>query len=97
MYRFAYIGNFLLTASAGVVFVLLSDLQAAFDLPTWGLGIIAGAGFGGALIVQILLAPLADRGRTFPLQNRSGWWQESIGNFWFVLADDRSRWPLLGP
>lgn len=58
-----YAASFLLAASAGVVFVLLSDLQAAFDLPTWGLGLIAAMGFLGALAVQLLLAPLADRGQ----------------------------------
>jgi MFS family permease len=58
-----YAAMFLLATSAGVVFVLLSDFQDAYGLPTWGLGLIAAMGFLGALAVQLLLAPLADRGR----------------------------------
>lgn len=58
-----YVAQFLLAASAGVVFVLLSDFQDAYGLPDWGLGVIAAMGFLGALAVQLLLAPLADRGR----------------------------------
>lgn len=86
VYRIAYVANFILTATAGVVFVLLSDLQDAFGLPTWGLGVIAGAGFGGSLVVQILLAPLADRGRTFSV-GAVGLAAGAIGSFWFVIAD----------
>ena len=86
MYRVAYVANFLLTATAGVVFVLLSDLQDTFDLPTWGLGLIAGAGFAGSLVVQILLAPYADRGRTFSV-GAIGLGAGVVGCFWFVLAD----------
>ena len=86
MYRFAYITNFLLAATAGVVFVLLSDLQDTFGIPTWGLGVIAGTGFLGALIVQLLLAPLADRGATLTV-GAIGLAAGVGGSFWFVVAD----------
>lgn len=85
MYRVAYVANFFLTATAGVVFVLLSDLQETFDLPTWGLGVIAGAGFAGSLVTQLLLAPFADRGATFAV-GATGLAAGVIGSFWFVFA-----------
>lgn len=62
-----YITNFLLTSSLGVVFVFLEDIQADYGLQDWEIGAVAGAGFGAALIAQLLLAPLADRGTSRPL------------------------------
>lgn len=62
MLRLVYLVNFLITASIGVVFVFLADLQERFDLATWEIGAIAAAGFVAALIAQLVLAPLADRG-----------------------------------
>ncbi len=51
-----------LTASTSVVFPLLAQLQDAYGLPTWSLGVISGAAFLAGLVSQLLLAPLADRG-----------------------------------
>lgn len=52
----------LLTSSTSVVFPLLAQLQDAYDLPTWSLGVISGSAFIAGLVAQLLLAPLADRG-----------------------------------
>ncbi len=86
MYRIAYLANFLLTATAGAVFVLLSDLQDTFGLATSDLGIIAGAGFLGALVTQLLVAPIADRGETFAV-GAAGLVAGMAGSAWFVVAD----------
>ena len=51
-----------LTASTSVVFPLLAQLQQAYGLPTWSLGVISGSAFIAGLAAQLLLAPLADRG-----------------------------------
>ncbi len=52
----------LLTASTSVVFPLLAELQAAYGLPTWSLGLLSAAAFLAGLAAQLLLAPLADHG-----------------------------------
>lgn len=62
-----YLTNFLLTSSLGVVFVFLEDVQTDNGLADWEVGAIASTGFGAALIAQLLLAPLADRGRSTSL------------------------------
>lgn len=62
-----YLTNFLMTASLGVVFVFLEDVQVDHGLADWEIGAIAGTGFGAALVAQLLLAPLADRGTSRPL------------------------------
>lgn len=59
-----YITNFLLTSALGVVFVFLEDVQRLNGLADWEVGAIAGTGFGAALVAQLLLAPLADRGQS---------------------------------
>ncbi|MEL6983121.1 MAG: MFS transporter, partial [Actinomycetota bacterium] len=59
-----YITNFLLTSALGVVFVFLEDVQRRHDLADWEIGAIAATGFGAALVAQLLLAPLADRGQS---------------------------------
>ena len=51
-----------LAASTSVVFPLLAQLQDAYGLPTWSLGLISGSAFIAGLAAQLLLAPLADRG-----------------------------------
>lgn len=58
-----YATQFLLTAALGVVFVFLEDVQTRFGLADWEIGVIAGTGFGASLLAQMLLSPLADRGR----------------------------------
>lgn len=62
-----YATNFLLASALGVVFVFFEDVQTKFDLTDLEVGLIAGAGFGAAFVVQLVLAPMADRGRTGPL------------------------------
>ncbi len=92
VYRFAYIAGFALSSSAGVVFVLLSDLQERYGLPSWGVGAIASAGFVAGLVIQILIAPFADRGgvaRLGAIALTAG----VGGTVWFVFAD--SLFPLV--
>lgn len=62
-----YLANFLLTSSLGVVFVFLEDVQREHGLADWEIGTVAATGFAAALVAQVLLAPLADRGRSRPL------------------------------
>lgn len=62
-----YSTYFILTAALGVIFVLLEDLQSRHGLADWEVGLIAGTGFGAALVVQTVLSPLADRGVKIPL------------------------------
>jgi MFS family permease len=45
-----------------VVFTLISDLQDATGISTASLGLITATGFVVGLVVQLLVAPLADRG-----------------------------------
>ncbi len=58
----------LLTCSFGtstansVIFAVLSDLQDAYHFAPSGLGLIAGTGFLMGLLVQLFIAPYADRG-----------------------------------
>lgn len=59
-----YLTNFLLTSSLGVVFVFLEDVQTDNGLDDWEVGAIASTGFAAALVAQLLLAPMADRGRS---------------------------------
>ncbi len=62
VHRFAYVAGFALASSAGVVFVLLADLKERYGLPSWGIGVIASSGFIAGLVIQLLVAPFADRG-----------------------------------
>lgn len=62
-----YATNFLLASALGVIFVFLEDVQRDNGLADWEIGIVAGTGFAAALVAQLLLSPLADRGRSTPL------------------------------
>ena len=62
-----YATYFFYTSSLGVVFVFLEDVQSRHGLADWELGAVAATGFGAALVVQLMLSPLADRGRRLPL------------------------------
>ncbi len=53
-----------MTAAVGVIFVFLEDVQTDHSLADWEVGVIAGAGFGTALVTQLVMSPLADRGRS---------------------------------
>ena len=48
--------------SNSMIFPALSDLQDKYRFSDAGLGYIAAAGFLASLIVQLTIAPLADRG-----------------------------------
>jgi len=52
----------LLAAGNSVIFALLPELQDKFGFSDAGLGVITAAGFGMSFVVQLLVAPLADRG-----------------------------------
>lgn len=67
MARISYLTNYLLAASLGVGFVFLADVQDAYGLADWQLGVVVASGFISALVTQLLLAPFADRGRIVAL------------------------------
>lgn len=50
------------TIGLGVIIALLADLQTEYDLPTAGLGLVAGAAFLTAFIGYVWLSRYADRG-----------------------------------
>jgi MFS family permease len=58
----AYVVSFLLAASIGLVFVFLADLQDDFGLSEVEVSIVASTGFLAALVSQLVLSPLVDRG-----------------------------------
>jgi len=60
--RWLYALNFLMATSIGLVFVFLADVQDRYGLADWQLGFVASMGFLAALVTQLLLAPLLDRG-----------------------------------
>ena len=60
--RWLYALNFLNATSIGLVFVFLADVQDRYGLANWQIGFIASMGFLAALVTQLLLAPLLDRG-----------------------------------
>ncbi len=59
-----YLTNFLFASALGVVFVFLEDIQRLRGLAEWEIGLVAGNGFLAALVAQLLLAPMADQGRS---------------------------------
>lgn len=60
--RVLYLASAVSQAAIGVLFPLLADLQDRYDLPTWGLGAMTAAAFATSLLVQLGVAPLADKG-----------------------------------
>jgi MFS family permease len=72
-------------AGVGSVFALLAELQKRYDLPTGGLGWIAGSAFAAALVTQLSLARYADRGYA-TLLLRAGVVAAAAGLIWFALA-----------
>ena len=87
-----YATQFLLTASLGVIFAYLADLQDRYDLTNLELGTIAAVGFIAGMASQLLLSPLVDRGH-----HRTVVWVSVLcavaGAFGFVFAD--STWSLV--
>ncbi len=54
--------NFVQACGIGLVFVFLADVQDRYGLENWELGTIAAMGFLSALVTQLTLSPLLDRG-----------------------------------
>lgn len=54
--------SFAVATSNSVIFAALSDLQDTYGFSDAGLGYIAGTGFAAGLLVNLFVAPLADRG-----------------------------------
>jgi len=54
--------SFGIATSNSIIFGALSDLQDKYNFSDSGLGFISAAGFLASLIVQLVVAPLADRG-----------------------------------
>ena len=80
-----FVAIFVLTASVGVVFGLIASLQDELGFEDGVLGIIAAAAFFSAVLAQLLLAPLADRGFTKVLM-LSAVSVAALGCLWFALA-----------
>lgn len=89
--RLIYAVNFLMAMSLGVVFVFLADLQDRNGLETWELGIVAAAGFLAALIAQVILSPLADRGH-IGILSAIALAASVVGTLGFVVANQ--TWTL---
>jgi MFS family permease len=54
--------SFAVATSNSVIFAALGDLQDTYGFPDSGLGLIAGSGFLMGFLVQLFVAPCADRG-----------------------------------
>ena len=87
-----YTTQFLVTASMGVIFAYLADLQDRYGLSHWEVSSIAAAGFVAGLLAQMFLSPLVDRGH-----HRFVAWVSVtaavLGAFGFVFAHD--TWSLV--
>ncbi len=53
---------FAMEAGGSVIFALMGNLQDEFQFSDGGLGLIAAAGFMASFVMQIVIAPFADRG-----------------------------------
>lgn len=65
--RTAYLMQFLMAASIGLVFVFLADLQDEFGLSAFQTSVVAAAGFAVGLVSQLVLSPFVDRGHAGPM------------------------------
>jgi MFS family permease len=75
------------TASANsVVFASMSELQEQYRYADSALGLIAGTGFAMGLLVQLFVAPLADRGHGKKLI-QFGLGLAALGSIIFALGD----------
>ncbi|MGA1173487.1 MAG: MFS transporter [Ilumatobacteraceae bacterium] len=75
------------TASANsVVFASMSELQEQYKYADSALGLIAGTGFAMGLLVQLFVAPLADRGHGKKLI-QFGLGLAALGSIIFALGD----------
>ena len=87
-----YVALFTLTASIGVVFGLIASLQDELGFADGILGLIAASAFFSAVVAQLILAPLADRGHTKVLMT-GAIVIAALGSLWFALAS--SSWELI--
>lgn len=88
-----YVGVAVEALGYGAIFALLAELQDRYDLPTYGLGLIAGSAFLAGLGAQLGLARYADRGHT-RLLLRVGLGVAAAGMLWFGLATQ--LWAFVG-
>ena len=80
------IAVFVLAGSVGQVLPLLGELEQEYDLPSIGVGLVAGTAFFASVAGQLTLAPLADRGYTNQLLLGSVT-ASAVGSALFVVAD----------
>ena len=73
-------------AANSVVFASMSELQEKYGYPDSALGLIAGTGFAMGLLVQLFVAPLADRGHGKSLI-QLGLGLAAFGSIIFSLGD----------
>ena len=90
--RSIYVAIFTLTASIGVVFGLIASLQDELGFADGVLGLIAASAFFSAVVAQLLLAPLADRGHPKTLM-AGAIVIAALGSLWFAVAS--SAWELI--
>ena len=83
----------LLAASNSVIFALLGNLQDRYGFSDIGLGMITAAGFGASFVVQLTIAPLADRGHPKRLL-LAGTTLSVAGNLAFAASS--GLWSLIG-
>jgi len=91
-----YTTQFLVTASMGVIFAYLADLQDRYGLSHLELGMVAAAGFVAGLLAQLLLSPLVDRGH----HRLVAWISVTaavFGAFGFVFAEETWSLVTTGP
>lgn len=53
----------ILATSYGVMFTMLDDYRNEYDIAESGLGFVVAVGFFASFVSQVIIAPLADRGR----------------------------------
>ena len=83
----------LFSASSSVIFALLGNLQDRYGFSDAGLGLITASGFGASFVVQLTIAPLADRGHPRRLL-LAGAACSVAGNLAFAASN--SLWGLIG-
>ncbi len=73
-------------AANSVVFASMSELQEQYEYADSALGLIAGTGFAMGLLVQLFIAPLADRGHGKKLI-QVGLGLAALGSIIFAVGD----------
>ena len=86
--------TFSTAAANSVVFASMSELQEKYGYADSALGLIAGTGFALGLVVQLFVAPLADRGHGRKLI-QVGLALAGIGSVVFVFGDSLG-WFIVG-